>query len=38
VPTQQLPLCSNETQLKLFFAFDEANFIERVFLSTRPMD
>ena len=32
------PLNSNETQLKLFFAFDEANFIERVFLSTRPMD
>ena len=23
VPTQQLPLCSNETQLKLFFAFEQ---------------
>ena len=27
-----------ETQLKLFFAFDETDFVERVFLSTRPMD
>src|SRR3954447_13502051 len=28
----------DETQLKSFFAFDETDFVERVFLSTRPMD
>src|SRR3954452_4155021 len=28
----------DETQLKLFFAFDETDFVERVFLGTRPMD
>jgi hypothetical protein len=28
----------HETQLKLFFAFDETDFVERVFLGTRPMD
>jgi hypothetical protein len=32
------PNTRHETQLKLFFAFDETRFVERVFLSSRPTD
>ena len=37
IPATGAVMCC-ETQLKLFFAFDETDFVERVFLSTRPMD